>query len=154
MILRHYSKAPLGPLRNVEPRPARNPGKPRGFWLSDESEYGWSQWCDDAEFGIGNCWTDFDVDLSRVLVLRSDAEIMRLHRRFPNRAARRWNLWCFEIVDWQKIGEAYGGILITPYSYAMRRDVGWYYGWDCASGCFWDVSCLREVGRGMRQEAA
>jgi hypothetical protein len=36
-------------------------------------------------------------------------------------------------------------LLITPYIWSCRLDFNWYYTWDCASGCFWDVSCLHRI---------
>lgn len=45
--------------------------KPRGLWISDESEYGWSQWSIDNEFMTGNLEhkTAIKVNLDEILVI-------------------------------------------------------------------------------------
>ena len=123
----------------MEPGP-RRPGspysKPLGFWLSDESsEDSWSAWCAAEEFPIGSHRTDFRADLSNVLHLSSDTDLMRFHDEYVVRI----------YPDWERVGTEYKGILITPYAWNLRLELDWYYGWDCASGCFWDLSCLTPV---------
>ena len=38
------------------------------------------------------------------------------------------------------------GIIISPYQWDCRLalESGWYYGWDCSSGCIWDISCIQD----------
>lgn len=35
----------------------------------------------------------------------------------------------------------------APYQWRRRNERGfsWYYGWDCASGCIWRASAIREI---------
>ena len=47
--------------------------------------------------------------------------------------------------DWPKIAELYDGILITPYQPAYHLEVRWYYSWDVASACVWNLDCLERV---------
>lgn len=41
-----------------------------------------------------------------------------------------------------------------PTIWQLRLDLDWYYTWDCASGVFWDVSCLELVDTGKMSKAA
>lgn len=144
MILRHYSSEPLRqadlrsvPLKNSE----RLVGKPTGLWLSDESgDPSWSQWCEDNDFEFGQFWTDFEVDLTDVKHLETPFDILSV----PTKPKTMF-------VEWEPLLKGYKGLLITPYQWSVRLDVLWYYGWDCASGVFWDVSCLKEVDHGKRK---
>lgn len=52
-------------------------------------------------------------------------------------------------IDWRKVKQKFKGILITPYLKEARELDNVKYHWykfDCASGCFWDTSCLEIVG--------
>ena len=48
-------------------------------------------------------------------------------------------------INWPAVAERYGGILITPYQWSHRMSLHWYCGWDCASGCVWDLSQIKSV---------
>jgi hypothetical protein len=52
----------------------------------------------------------------------------------------------FEI-EWRKVAERFDGIIIAPYIWQRRLDLesSWYYSWDCASGCIWNASAVREI---------
>ncbi len=126
--------------------------KPFGLWLSDESESSvcsWTEWCLSNNFRPENLSVkqDFSVDLTEVLHLKNHKEIYcftseyQLNNLFSEEMMR---YGCYHI-DWKKLRHNFKGILITPYCFKSRDDFFWYYGWDCASGCFWDLSCLTEI---------
>jgi hypothetical protein len=48
-------------------------------------------------------------------------------------------------IDWNKVSKSYKGIQINYYSNKHRLDMLWYYGWDCESGCIWDISCIKNI---------
>ena len=52
-----------------------------------------------------------------------------------------------KMIDWPKVAEHYAGIEICPYlqSKRMDDDSDWYYPWDVASGCVWDLSGIKEL---------
>jgi len=138
MKLTHWSKDDLGEVYSVTPgfvRDRPSPfGKPKGFWLSDESDEGsWSAWCAAEGFPRGDVRTDFFVTLDDVLHLKDTVGLLWFTDTYG-----RWE----DGIDWPRVGRDFKGILITPYNWDMRLELDWYYGWDCASGCFWDVSCL------------
>lgn len=51
-------------------------------------------------------------------------------------------------IDWFQVVRNFPGIIIAPYLWERRNsnrsnwDSCWYYGWDCASGCIWDLRCI------------
>ena len=56
-------------------------------------------------------------------------------------------------IEWHRVKSDYKGILITPYQQELSHKNGspkfHWYRFDCASGCFWDITCLKLIaGRG------
>ena len=43
------------------------------------------------------------------------------------------------MIDWKKVASKYDGIEIVPYQPKARMNLLWYYGWDIASGCIWNL---------------
>ena len=111
--------------------------KPRGIWLSDEEDYGWKEWCHSEQFSPCTYEHKFDVDLRKILHLKSVPDILMFS---AENSAGIYH----DKINWTNTVKNYSGILITPYQWECRlnRACDWYYGWDCASGCFWDLSCL------------
>lgn len=148
MILSHYSREPLElDAARLYEQPERE-SKPRGLWLSDDSDFGWREWCEAEDFNLGgirhrSCW---QLDTSRVLVLSTPQQLFEFTERFrnPHPGMRFISNYC---LNWAEVAGEWGGILITPYQWSARLDdrVSWYYGWDCASACVWDLSLVRRV---------
>lgn len=156
--LLHHSDVPLherfDPTRR---RPMEPSFKPLGLWLSVEGEDDWRSWCEGEEYGLEN------LVHTSVVELRADATIIRLvsaadldEFTATYRVAPRWatslppNLLdtgttLYTLIDWPRVAEVAQGIVIAPYVWARRLDLMWYYGWDCASGCLWDLSCVAAV---------
>ena len=154
MRLIHFSHA--GTL-TVESRAQERPDhKPRGLWLSDESDgsYGWRSWCTDEEYGLGK--NVFEVTLAEsanVLTLSTVEDVREFDARFASKGDRYYRHRCF--IDWQRVATYWQGILITPYQWKLRlSDVGWYYTWDCASGCIWDAAAVASVTTAAHEAAA
>lgn len=159
MRLAHYSREPLGDLTPVEQPDhpaARMWGKPEGLWISVEaldgdSDDGWRSWCK-SEMPQ---WA-FDQKHETVFTLRPDARVMMItseHELDAFQALYGTSLrsptgYVFEdLIDWIRLAQDYQGIIIAPYIWSRRLHprTRWYYGWDCASGCFWDPSCLERI---------
>jgi hypothetical protein len=121
--------------------------KPIGLWLSDETDMGWKEWCEGEEFRLE--WlkhrTDFEVDLTRICVLDSDDKIKAFSKEYSVRPIP--DLTALLVIDWDRVAKLYSGILISPYSYELRLklEFSWYYGWDCASACIWDLSAVKPL---------
>lgn len=157
-----YDKGPIfiDTLANRDQRPrvdadgyASEYEKPRGFWLTDDSEHCWRSWCTGEQWGLEGLTHRHEVDLDedRVLILRSAYEVEAFARQYafeswwgPAGQARKY---CNRCIDWSEVATRYAGIIIAPYQWSLRMANGfsWYYGWDCASGCIWDAQAIKDV---------
>lgn len=148
--LTHYSRQPfvLSRSRTYSQEEFGN-GKPRGLWLSDDSSFGWAEWCRGEEWNTASLAHAADYTLApgaNVLVLSGLDDILAFtaeyqgHPSFTGRAEALASHW----IDWERVASVHDGILITPYSWNARShlDTMWYYGWDCASACVWNLEVL------------
>lgn len=146
MELVHFSAEPLvfDNTRTYDQPPLRGYGKPRGLWLSDDSEHGWKQWCESEDWNLGGFEyrTPFVITTgANVLTLRNMSNLLSFDDEYGAEAG-----YGIRGIDWARVAADYDGILITPYIWEARLDgaVSWYYGWDCASGCFWNLSAIEQ----------
>lgn len=110
--------------------------KPCGLWLSVGDD--WKQWCEKEEFHLAG------LTHRTPIVLRSDANLRVISDlfQFDTFTAKYQNQWApFDPIDWPRVVEDYDGIIIAPYFWD-RRMTHWYYSWDCASACIWNIKCL------------
>ncbi len=164
-VLSHYSKhANIRFTTNQLPKD--NEHKPGGLWLSDDSDYGWYQFVLDQLHSGSREWADgkeilqhkydFMIDLRQldtVLVLRTpDALrtfILNYQEPLPRECQGESELGYGWHIEWHRVKTDYKGILITPYQPGLSYRCGdpdfHWYRFDCASGCFWDVTCLRPI---------
>ena len=172
-MLSHYSKEPIEVFSNALHRDD-NEHKPGGLWLSDESDYGWSAFVlaqlqsGSSDWADGNELLRYRYDLvidssqlDRVLFLKTPEDLRRFTSAYREPSPRG----CVVDgkpgsglhIEWHRVKSDYKGVLITPYQPALSHrngnpDFHWYR-FDCASGCFWDITCLRLLGgpvqRGM-----
>lgn len=147
--LAHFSRTPGLDFRSdvTYERPRPRLDKPAGFWVSVEGNGdGWSDWCRSEQFGVDSLANE------HVVTLKPDARILRIESAagidaFTDQygiAADRGHVYG---IDWAAVAAEYQGIIITPYQWSRRLRPGssWYYGWDCASGCIWDLSAVASV---------
>lgn len=111
--------------------------KPTGFWLSVDDD--WRRWCEGDEMSWANSEpVAFDLDTDRCLWLKSVEDIDKFHLEYvAGQDAYR--------IDWTPVIDSYAGIIIAPYQWERRLGgdaSDWYYPWDCASACIWDLSTL------------
>lgn len=151
MILSHFSKEPFefDPKRkySLEHKWAY---KPKGLWLSheDPQAFGWREWCEGEEFGLERLKyrSDFECDLTYWAVLRTSDEILSFSKEYgmddPSSAVK-----IFKMMDWPRVVKEFSGLLITPYNWSLRLHPAthWYYGWDCASACCWNLKTVRPL---------
>jgi hypothetical protein len=110
--------------------------KPCGLWLSVEDA--WAEWCRSSEFRLAALTCVQEVKLDGTLNLkhlRTADEVLAFSDEFcPGEEFRTY-------LDWTRIAERWDGLLISPYQGSVRLDhrAFWYYGWDCASGCVWNL---------------
>ncbi len=127
--------------------------KPCGMWISDEkSDFGWKDWCEGEQFNIDalKYKTRIIIDTKDVLVLDTPEKLIDFNQK-----------WCSSQVSlyerfpkWKELKKIYKGIIISPYQWDFRlnHDFFWYYGWDCASGCIWDLSCVKKVFKSKKTQ--
>lgn len=123
--------------------------KPHGLWVSIEEEldpYGWKQWCYDEGFREDHFQFSYEI------ILKEDANILWLRTcEELDKFTVKYNI-VSEIflsnlkLDWETVRDSYNGIFISPYLWERRLHphTSWYYSWDCASGCIWNVDCIKE----------
>jgi hypothetical protein len=131
--------------------------KPLGVWVSvegdsSEDNISWKEWCISENFQLEHFKHSYEVilkDDANVLHLKTSDEIFEFTKKYPLPLEKGWYSWRSKDtyqIDWVKVAEKYQGIIIAPYQWDCRLsiDCSWYYGWDCASGCIWDLDCIKE----------
>ncbi len=143
----HYSAKPLGVLYSVLGQPdIRNAfQKPYGFWISVEGADDWKSWCESEGFGGDRLVMETEIELAEdasILWLRSREELIAFTKTYGVDIGMFYSC---QAIDWHRVASEYQGIVIAPYQWSSRLDTftSWYYGWDCASGCIWDVDAIR-----------
>lgn len=133
--------------------------KPHGLWLSDElSDCGWKAWCKGEEVGLDRLKNEakFKLNIDNILLLNTVKNVKEFTRKYgvsmaealgidvPTFAEETLNSF---FINWCKVKSDYSGIVLTPFFWELRLDfdVHWYYYWDCASACIWDLSTLKEI---------
>lgn len=150
MRLIHYTPTPQFQLTrlNVKQRPDL---KPRGLWVSVEGEYDWKWWCEGENFRTENLKYSWEVKLKNqagILIMEKSLHLDNFTALYSvpmflgaSGASSANN------IDWARFSMDYKGIIIAPYQWSKRMDMDklWYYGWDCASGCIWDMNAIESV---------
>ena len=161
MELIHYTKEPF----TLAPREYQQRHddfmKPNGLWFSienkEEDYYGWKEWCEDSEFRLEALEYKYLIQLAdnaHILELTNLVDMFRFNKEYSipeNITWDRSNKLLYEPtaykIKWNEIRAKYQGIFIYPYHYELRlrNDFTWYYGWDCSSGCIWDLNAIKEI---------
>jgi hypothetical protein len=102
--------------------------KPRGFWYG--IDHAWREWVlGEMPHWIGEHYYSVDVGPSNILFIQDRNQIREFHREHCTGY----------LVDWPRVAKEYDGIEISPYQWEFRHEMLWYYGWDVASGCIWNL---------------
>lgn len=156
MNLAHYTREPMAfdPHREYEQlEPHSEFGKPEGFWVSIKGEDDWHSWVSenmDAER------LNFEhrvtlAESARVHVIDSESALAAFTGTYAVQTewTRRWywregdkRKWP---IDWREVAKDADGVIVTPYQWPCRNAFDWYYTWDCASGCIWNLSAIASV---------
>lgn len=145
MQLEHFSGKPL--IVNPKwPYLQAATHKPHGLWVSVKGEDDWPHWCADEDYRPDKSQyvTQIEVDLSRILVLDTVDKIDSFTRSYlPDNKVSQYS---YIFINWHKVSEEYDGIIIAPYQWDARYGVNvWYYGWDAASGCIWNLDAITRI---------
>lgn len=153
--LMHYTAEPLvfDRTRQYEQREPYTYCKPEGFWVSVPGEDDWPSWCNGEEFCLDS------LAFAHRVTLNPDANILRIedgeglvrfhvkHRVETDYERRNSDLYKRKHwpINWPDVAKRYDGLIIAPYQGWLRFDALWYYGWDCASGCIWNLDAIESV---------
>ena len=132
----HMSKKPF----ELEPRTFTQTVtvKPSGFWYGFGSE--WIDWTrNEMPEWTGKYIYDIDTGNTNVLQIKTNAEMLQFNSEYK---ADVYMKDAGEAIDWKKVASKYGGIEINPYQYDDAM-LSWYYGWDIACGCVWNLSGVK-----------
>lgn len=157
MRLIHYSDTPMASVHSVEQAGERyewhGGRKPNGLWVSVEGEDDWRAWCEAERFRDLAKQVAHEMVLdrdARVLIVDTAAAMTAFHTEYRVEQDRqdRYGKWKEWRIDWPLVARRYSGIVIAPYQWHYRLDgeiSGWYYSWDCASGCIWGAEAIADV---------
>lgn len=162
----HYSGCEINELRNdfhdLHRQHCNIFGKPHGLWFSVEDypeDMNWRTWCEAEEFRLECLKFRYRVKIrhnSDILVLSSSEDIVGFSRKYAGNDPIDFKKYTQDfsrpdyiyIIDWNKVMEDYDGIIIAPYQWScrlMNPTTSWYYGWDCASGCIWNLDVIESL---------
>jgi hypothetical protein len=149
MRFEHYKDHPIESFDRREYPQAVTPyGKPKGVWVSAAGEDDWPSWCRSERFGVDRLEYRhlIELDTRRMKIIESVAELDRFDALWG--VAYSLGDMPFHCINWPEVAKEFTGIVIAPYRWERRMDTRvskWYYGWDCASGCVWDVTAIKSV---------
>lgn len=152
-LLHHTKSADLILDRSRDYSDRARADKPHGFWVSVEGEDDWRAWREGDSWGIPPIEYVYEIVLAssaKILAVTTEQELRGLHRRFRRNCGdevmpfyRHYEKY----PSWPRIQERFDGIVIAPYQWRCLLDeaTDWYYGWDCASGCIWNLHAIDDV---------
>lgn len=174
MLLSHYSgdKKDSSFPNTLSNCPDHDGHKPGGLWVGDEeSGEGWKalalerrekspeQWKYHPKYGDIKDNLRFRYDFrirpeqnGHIVILRDVPALARFTEEYMEvqpRSCEVDGVSQFGLhINWKRVKQRFKGIIITPHQReARQRDKVKYhwYKFDCASGCFWNASCLELV---------
>jgi len=121
--------------------------KPNGFWFDVDKD--WERFCIGDDWNLDGLKYLYRVqlkDTGNILVLNGTLDLRKFTEEYkaskypgvPYSYIPMDSSW----IDWRKVAALYSGIIIAPYIWGCRTDLRWYYTWDCASGCVWNLDNL------------
>lgn len=140
-----YSEAPIALNRDHVYENDNDGYKPRGLWLSVGDD--WARWCIGERFHLDGLNYRQRVHLAptaNVLTITTDEQLLDFTHTHGKPIRDGSPMW---FIDWPGVAAKYDGTLIAPYLWNMRLDVqvSWYYGWDCASACIWNLDAVDRI---------
>ncbi len=115
--------------------------KPQGLWISIDDA--WEEWCKEEEFALERLKYRYQVNIS------SQANIIKIEsaQQLSEFTDKYILLNDDFFIDWEKVAKDYQGLVIDPYQWKCRCEpkTFWYDGWDCASGCIWDLNAIESI---------
>lgn len=113
--------------------------KPNGLWYDVDGD--WKRWCLQTDNLQWICRYNYAIDVSKanILKLSSTKEMLDFTEEYADKA--KYMIF----VDWARVAKNYEGIEISPFNWDLHLEpkTFWYYGWDCASGCLWNLKNIK-----------
>ena len=162
MKLLHYNEEPVLKLeeRSYDQKEQRWQAKPVGLWLSveevesEDHNYNWKQWCEAEGYRLQTLKCAHEVILkedANILHLKTAKEVFEFTKKYQLKTRELEADWHWDTyqITWDIVKQQYQGIIISPYQWDCRLAIesSWYYGWDCSSGCVWDLKCIESFTR-------
>ncbi len=121
--------------------------KPQGLWISVDDD--WEEWCKDSEFALERLKYRYKVNVlpsANILLLETADQIDAFSKEFVLPEGEKFQDFNF-FIDWDRVSEDYQGLIVSPYQWDCRLNpfTLWYSGWDCASGCIWDLNAIESI---------
>lgn len=147
----HYSAEQLDTWRPVSYL-QRQAYKPSGMWFSvedaAENDQNWYTWCHGEEWGLERLTFRHKLTLvekPNLLILDTPDKMLAFTKQYARNFTSVRNH--FSHVNWPAVTAKYSGIAIYPYFWQFRLEslYSWYYPWDCASGCVWDINIIKSI---------
>jgi hypothetical protein len=123
----HMAKKPL--VLNKKGYEQSEGPKPRGLWYGIGDS--WKEWVlAEMPHWLGEHTYRVNTRNANILLIQTPEQLIEFNREH---ARKEW------YVDWNRIAAKHEGIEINPYQWKYRHKYLWYYGWDVASGCVWNL---------------
>lgn len=116
--------------------------KPQGLWYGFGNA--WIKWVrSEMPEWEGNYLYEVDLGGSNILVLKTVGDMISFYKRFSGGKKKGYMSGfggAYDIpIQWDNVSKKYDGIEIPKYFNSLRMVMTWYYGWDIASGCIWNL---------------
>jgi len=154
----HTSSSKLA-LKDIHLTPQITDHKPKGIWYGIADS--WIDWCISEHFGgIHQYIYEVVLDEGNILTIDNIQDFEKFEDEHKDIPEWRKELQSvdgfpfdlpfgrsryFDSMNYRKVSETFGGIEITPYQWEKRLESMWYHGWDCASGCIWNPSVIKDL---------
>ena len=115
--------------------------KPKGLWYGCGDS--WIEWVkQEMPKNLEKANYLYEVKLGEEIIqISSDDEFDNFQSEFGFPLGKRG-----PAINWKEIQEQeYNGIEICPHNWERREELDWYYPWDVASGCIWNLSGVSDI---------
>ena len=114
--------------------------KPVGLWYSFGDE--WKKWCEsNMPHWIKPVWLRVILNEANVLRIATESEFLAFSKEYKKPMPGMESLVIMRGIDWPRVAAEYDRIEFPVYFYKFRHSFEsfWYYGFDVASGCVWNL---------------
>lgn len=125
--------------------------KPAGLWYGIDGD--WIEWCEsEMPHWVKPYYYELEfVENINLLLITNLAELKSFNDKYSV-VIKEDAVFPLKEIDWVKVMKDYDGIEIQNYhsiKYATYSEIGlslsmiWFSGWDCNSGCVWNLGKVK-----------